>query len=139
MSIIAAIQTFIKTYSGLESGSVSIDKVGPGYVEYGIIPLPGQRIIEEDVLGNTVREYPFAFQTSALIDDDARRLLNSEFSENFSAWLESQTEAGTLPTLGTGQTATSIEETLSGALYAIGESGQAIYQIQCKLVYEQTA
>jgi len=139
MSIIAAIQTFIKTYSGLESGSVWIDKVGPDTVEYGIIPLPGQRIVDENIDGSSVREYPFALQTSTLTEDDARRLLNSEFSENFGAWLESQTEAGTLPTLGAGQTARSIEETLSGALYEQGESGQAIYQIQCKLTYEQEA
>ena len=139
MSVISAIRDFVADYDGLENDNVKIDSVGPDTVEYSIVPLPGQRIVTENIDGSSVREYPFAFRTSALTLDDGTRLVNSEFSENFAAWLESQTAAGTLPTLGTGQTATSIEETLSGALYEEGESGQAIYQIQCKLVYEQTA
>ncbi len=140
MSIISAVRDFIADYDGLQDGViVAIDSVGPDSVGYSIVPLPGQRIVSENIDGSSVREYPFAFRTSALTVDDGARLINSEFSEDFGAWLESQTAAGTLPTLGAGQTATSIEETLSGALYEEGESGQAIYQIQCKLVYEQTA
>jgi len=137
MSIISALQTFIKTYSGLESTSVWIDKVGPDTVEYGIIPIPGQRIVTEDIDGSSVREYPFALQSSVMTADDATRLANSEFFEEFADWLEAQTDAGTFPTLGTGQTATKIEATLGGALYEQGESQTAIYQIQCKLTFEQ--
>ncbi len=139
MSIISALQTFIKTYSGLENDHVFIDKTGPDTVEYGIIPIPGQRIVTENIDGSTEREYPFALQTSEMTADDASRLDNSEFFEEFADWLEAQTLAGTLPTLGAKQTATKIEATLGGALYEQGESGSAIYQIQCKLTYEQTA
>jgi len=139
MSIISALQTFIKTYSGIASLNVWIDKVGPDTIEFGIIPIPGPRIVVENIDGSSEREYPFALQSSVMTADDATRLANSEFFEEFADWLEAQTEAGTLPTLGTGQTATNIEATLGGALYEQGESGQAIYQIQCKLTYEQTA
>jgi len=138
MSVIGGIQTFIKTYSGLSNIGVWIDKVGPE-IEVGIIPIPGQRIVEENIDGSSIREYPFALQTCVLTADDAARLDNSEFFEEFSDWLESQTLAGTLPTLGSNQTATKIETTSSGALYEQGDSGTAIYQVVCKLTYEQTA
>ncbi len=136
MSIISGIQAFIKTYTGLSNIGVWIDKVGPD-IEVGIIPIPGSRVVEENIDGSSTREYPFALQTCALTADDAARLDNSEFFEEFSDWLESQTLAGTFPTLGSKQTATKIETTSSGALYEQGDSGIAIYQIICKLTYEQ--
>ena len=137
MSIINALQTFIKTYTGLDNTNVLIDKTGPETVEYGIFPIPGARIVEENIDGSSIREYPFALQSSVMTADDAARLENSEFFESFADWLESQTLAGTLPTLGAKQTATKIEATTGGALYEQGESNTGIYQIVCKLTFEQ--
>jgi len=140
MSIISGIQTFIKTCPSLENDKVMIDQSGPDTISYGIIPMPnGSIIVSENIDGSSTREYAFAFQTSAMTGDDAERLLNSEFQETFADWLETQSLAEILPTLGAKQTATKIEATDRGALFAQGESGTAIYQITCKLTYDQTA
>jgi len=48
MSIISALKTYIKTYTGLKTGApVWVDYIGPNPTEYAIIPLPGSKIIEQ--------------------------------------------------------------------------------------------
>jgi hypothetical protein len=65
------------------------------------------------------------------------RIENSGFYETLADWLEEQTKAGNLPTLDAGKTAESIEAVTWGFVYQQGESATGIYQITCKLVYEQ--
>ena len=140
MTIISALKTYIATYTGLETGFLlQTDHLNPDGTNYSIIPLPGTRIIEEDVIGNTTREYPFAVQSNRSTADELTRLENSGFCEEFADWLESQTDADVFPTLGTGKTPTKIEATVGGVLYEQGESDTGVYQIQCLLTYDQDA
>ena len=138
MSIIAGIRTYIATYSGLKAGApVWVDAIGPNPTEYAIIPLPGAKIVEQYINGGSLREYPFAFQSAEYTADNLERLENNGFFEAFSDWLESQTQAGVLPTLGAKQTPELIEAIGWGYLYEMGNSETGIYQVQCRLVYEQ--
>ena len=140
MSLLGAVQTYLKTYSELADGApVWVDFLGSDGTQYSVIPLPGARIISEDIIGNTEREFPFAFQSMESTADDLERLETAGFYESFADWLESQSKAGTFPTLETGQTATKIESTGWAFLYEQGVSDTGIYQIQCKLTYEQEA
>jgi hypothetical protein len=137
-SIITALRTYIATYSGLATGAaLSVDDIGSTPTEYAIVPLPGARIIETDLSGSTVREYPFAFQSTESTADDLERRQNNGFYENFADWLEAQTIAGVFPTLKTGKTPTKIETLGWGSLFEQGGSETGVYQIQCKLTYEQ--
>lgn len=139
-NIIEPIKTFIATYSGLTSGAaLMIDKLGAVPTEYSIMPLPGSKVIETYINGASKREYPFAFQATLSTADEAARIVNNGFFEDFAAWLESQTNAGTLPTMENGKTAESIEAVGWGFISEQGESETAIYQITCKLTYYQIA
>jgi len=138
MSMISAIKTYMKTYTGLITDApVWVDYLGPDPTEYTIIPLAGTRIIQEDITGKTLREYPFAFQSMESTADEKNRIAVQEFFEDLAAWFETQTLAGTFPTLAAGQTAEKIEALGWAYLFESGESGTGIYQIQCKLTYEQ--
>lgn len=140
MSVISAIQTYIKTYSSLVANApVWVDYIGKEPTQYAISQLPGSRIVENFIDGSTTREFPFAFELVEFTSDDATRLENLGFFEAFAEWLESQTKAGTLPTLATGKTAEKIEALGWGYLLDEGESGTGVYQIQCKLTYSQVA
>jgi hypothetical protein len=68
---------------------------------------------------------------------EAERLETIGFFESFSDWLQTQTDAGTLPDLDAGKTATGIEALGWGYMLEQGPSGTAIYQVQCKLYYKQ--
>jgi len=140
MSLISAVQTYIKTYSQLATNApVWVDYIGKTPTQYAISPLPGARIIETTITGKTTREFPFAFELVEFTADDAQRLENLGFFEAFADWLETQTNAGTLPTLASGKTSEKIEALGWGYLLDEGESGTGVYQIQCKLTYAQNA
>lgn len=138
--LLEAVQTYIKTYTGLASGApVWVEYLGVDPAQYAIIPLAGSRIVETYLNGGTLREFPFAFQAVLSSADDAARLAGNGFFEAFSDWLDAQTTAGVLPTLNASQTPEKIEALGWGAALQEGESGTAIYQVQCKLTYEQAA
>lgn len=140
MSIITALRTFIATYNGLATGAaLQVDQLGKEPTSYSIDPLPGARVVDTDILGNTTREYPFAFNSMESTAADLERQYNNEFFENFADWLDTQTKAGILPTLASGKTAEKIEALGWGYLFQEGESGTGIYQIQAKLTYKQNA
>lgn len=141
VSIVEAVRTYIATYSGLATGRpLWVDFLGDDPTAYAIIPLPGPKIIETYLNGGSIRAFPFAFQSMESTADDLERMENIGFYEAFSDWLEAQTLAGTLPTLPSSpkvKTATDIEAIGWGFLYQQGESTTGIYQIQCRLIYEQ--
>lgn len=140
MTLISAVQTYILTYTELVSGApVWVDFLNDQPTAYSIVPLPGTRALETYLDGSSLREFPFAFQIMESTADDAARLENIGFAEAFAAWLETQTKAGTLPTLGAGQVSYEIEATVWGFLFQQGQSETGIYQVSCRLVYEQAA
>ena len=140
MSVLSAVTTYIKEFSELATGApVWVDYLGGDPTQYSVTPLPGAHIISEDIIGNTEREFPFAFQSTESTADDLERLETANFYELFAMWLESQTKSGDFPTMEEGQYPTKIEALGWGFLYEQGVSDTGIYQIQCRLTYEQTA
>jgi hypothetical protein len=137
-SILSAIQSYLKTYTGLKSGAPTwVDYLGQSPTEYSIVPIPGSRVVESYINGGSLREFPFAIQSMESTADDANRLDVNGFYESLADWFETQTASGSLPTLATGKTPLSIEALGWGYLSEQGESQTGVYQIQCKLVYEQ--
>jgi len=138
MSVIAAVRTYLASYSGLKTGApLWVDYLGAANTEYAIIPLPGEKIVERYINGGSKREFPFAFQSMESTADDLERLENNGFYEAFADWLENQTGSGVLPTLASGKMAERIEAMGWGYLFEQGESSTGVYQIQCRLTYEQ--
>jgi hypothetical protein len=140
MSVIGALKGYIEGFAGLEEGApVWVNYLSVNPVEYAIVPLPGARIVTTDIIGNTEREFPFAFQSAESTADDLARLEDIAFFEAFAEWLDAQSEAGELPEMDEGQTPEKIEATGWGFLFEQGESNTGIYQIQAKLSYQQVA
>jgi hypothetical protein len=137
MSMIESVRDFLLTYAGMADAQIHVDALGSTPIEYAVIPLPGERKIATYLDGKTQREYPFLIQSVFSTSDEAERIENSGFYETLADWLEEQTESENLPNLGTGKTAESITAVSWGFVYEQGESGTGIYQITCKLVYEQ--
>jgi hypothetical protein len=138
MTIISALQTYIKTCYELKSGRpVWVNFLGTEITQYSIVPLPGSKVLESYVNGVKIMEYDFAFQSAESTADDLERLANIGFFEEFSDWMDLQTLSGNLPVLGTGKTAIAIEAVNGGYLFEEGNSETGIYQIECRLEYRQ--
>lgn len=139
-TMVSAIINYLDDYTGLESGApVWVNYLGVGGVQYTVVPIAGERIVETYITGATVREFPFAFQSVESTADQLARLESIGFYEAFSEWLDQQTIDGNLPTLDTGKTAIEISANTWGFLFEQGQSDNGIYQITCKLIYEQVA
>lgn len=138
MAVIDALRTYLATYSGLSAGApLWVGYLGPEGTEYAIIPLAGDKITERYINGSSLREFPFAFQSMESTADNLARLEAIGFYEAFADWMESQSDAGTLPSLGTKKTAERIEANGWGYLFEQGQSDTGIYQITCRLIYKQ--
>ncbi len=138
MSFIESLRTYLTGYTGLKSGApLWVDFLGPAPTQYAVVPMAGEKLIERYLNGNSLREYPFIFQSMESTADDLERLETLGFYEAFADWLESQTNLNVLQTLETKKTALSIEASGWAYLYEQGQSSTGIYQVQCKLVYEQ--
>jgi len=138
MTILDDLKTYLETYPALVANApLNIDTLGKTPTEYSIVPTPGTKILERYINNGSLREYSFALQSMEYTADNLARLENNGFYETFAEWLEDQNDAGILPTLDAGKTAETIEALGHGSLFEFGESSTGIYQIQCRLVYEQ--
>ncbi len=141
MSILSAVKTYMATNSDVSTGitagaEIGVDFLGPDKIGYSIVTMPGATKTPY-IAGGSERTFPFAFQATLFTADDTTRIENGGFFEDLSDWFDTQTEAGTLPTLPSGKTAEKIEALDGGYLYQEGQSGTGIYQIQCLLTYTQ--
>ena len=136
-SITQGIKTFLETYSPL-SGGVYVEFVGEQPTEYSVVMLPELEKIEEWIVSGGIYGRHFLLNMRAATNEDADRLINNGFYEDFAEWLRTQSDAGTLPDLPTGYTALSIEALSNGFLMESSEVlSTAVYSINCRLVYER--
>ena len=138
-TIIEALRTYINncSYLDADSGEVSINYMSSDPIQYGIFPLPGEKLIEKYIVSGGIFEYPFALRVNASNTDDYALLETQGFFEEFSAWLEENNDSGTFPALPTGKTAIKVEAQSNGYLIEQGESGTSIYEVPCTLIYEK--
>ncbi len=140
VKIVDALKSYLKTYSGIgSSGVVMVDFLSGQPTEYAISPQPGPVIVRECIDGRSERQFAFALQMMAYTADDAARIANNGFLEAVATWFESQTKAGTFPTLNSNQHPTKMEATTQPFLFQAGESGASVYQMTCVLLYDQDA
>lgn len=138
MTIIESIRTYLMGYSALKVGApLWVDFLGPKPTQYAILPSPGTKLIEECIDGSSSRAYPFVFQSVESTADDIARMATNGFYEALGEWFETQTEAGILPTMSVGKTPTAIETNNWATLFEQGQSDTGIYQVQCRLLYNQ--
>jgi hypothetical protein len=135
MSDISAIQNYLLTYQNLEADRpIWVEMLQPEPTAYTVFLVPGKQVMV-DLAGNKTVEYPFGFGATEALDENST-LQTAEFYEEFADWLESQSEAGILPTMDAGKTATWIEA-LDTATIIQRATTTGVFQILCKLTYEQ--
>jgi hypothetical protein len=136
-SITQGIREFLETYSPL-AGGVYVEFVGEQPTEYAVVMLPELEKIQEYIVHGGIYGRHFLLNMRAATNEDADRLINNGFYEDFAEWLETQSEAGTLPSLPTGYTALSIEALSNGFIMESSDVlSTAVYSINCRLVYER--
>ena len=105
-SIIEGIEQYFLNCDVLKDGCLRVDFLGNKPVEYAIEVLPCDPVLKRYVGGDTVRQYLFAFGSREYYSQERlQNIENSVFYENFSDWVEEQSQAGNLPELPEGMEA----------------------------------
>lgn len=113
---------------------IRVDYLGVEEVEYTIDSVPVEPIIQKYADGGALKQFVFVFGSREYYgSDEVQNMENSGFYEQFSKWLEEQSNLGVLPKLS-GKVARRIEATTQGYLFDSSEA-MARYQIQCRLTY----
>ena len=139
MTIIESIKQYIATCPYLEENStIHYNGTDLAIGDYSLDSIAEEIIEKQYLSGDSIRVYPFKFTFSGSMADDAERLNNNVFMENFVAWLESQSKNGILPNLGSNKDSFAINAVKWGYFnYLESPITSGKYQIECKLFYYQ--
>ena len=139
MNIIECLRDYVSQCPYLDefSESVNVDYLSDDYGSYSIEEVPTDPIVKRYLDGSTERQFDFIFCSRESYGADViQNIDNSGFYENFSDWIERNSDKGILPYLGDNRTALRIVTTTGGYAFAT-DINQARYQIQLKLIYLQ--
>lgn len=115
---------------------INIDFLPDDKREYSISMIPSTPVVKQYLDGTTRRQQLFYFGSSEYWDQTAlQNLANSGFYEQFADWIERQNKIRVFPELPEGMTPEKIECLTTGYLHSRDESGNAKYQIQCRITY----
>ena len=140
MKIIESVKNFILTCPHLaELAAVNVDFLPDSPDTYSIEEVPTNSVIQTYLDGSQERQYVFVFASRFYYSDETRNNIeNSGFYEDFSDWLDEQTEKGNFPVMREGFAPSKIEAMSSGYLFDVsGDLTNARYQIQCRLIYDK--
>lgn len=133
MSIIKALQDYLVTYEGMDLQPLATDLPGTGVSKYALAPSGNGKTIT-DIVGNKTFENNYVFYAKEAAANEADRLDNYDFLEDFSNWLEEQNDADNFPVLPAGYEVESIIVS-NVMLFDIDEDGTGLYQVQIKLIF----
>lgn len=134
--IIDSIRTYFLDCPLLENfAKLNVDFLGIDPTEYTIDSQPTSPVIKRYADGGTLKQYIFVFGSREYYGPDTlQNLENSGFYEQFSDWVEQQSDMGNLPKLSGNRRPLFMEVLTTGYLFDASEDN-ARYQIQCRLVY----
>ncbi len=137
-NIIKAIQKYILTCPLLDNEyRVNVDYLSES-MSYSIDPLPSQSTIAKYADGEKKKQYQFSLSSKELYDENARvNIENSGFYQAFEEWIEEQDDKEIYPILSNDdQEPYGLEVLTSGYIYDT-EGENAMYRIDCRLLYTQ--
>ncbi|ADY54711.1 hypothetical protein Sgly_0345 [Syntrophobotulus glycolicus DSM 8271] len=135
MSIIKALQDYLKTYGGMDMRPISevlTDQTRENASSYALAPSGNGKTVT-DIVGNKTFENNYVFYAKEAVADEIDRQENYDFLEDLSDWLDEQNDAGNLPELPGQYEAESLEVS-NVLLFDIDEDGTGLYQVQIKLI-----
>lgn len=140
MKIIESVKNFILTCPHLaELAAVNVDFLPDSPDTYSLEEVPVNSVIQTYLDGSQEKQFVFVFASRFYYSDETRNNIeNCGFYEDFSDWLDKQTEIGNFPIMRDGLTPSKIEAISSGYLFDVsGDLSNARYQIQCRLIYDK--
>lgn len=130
-SIIKAIREYIETCPYLHNGKIGVDYL-ENEMAYSIEPSPVSPVDTNFIDDSEIKQFAFIFASRESYGQETiQNMLNTEFYEDFSNWIEENNFNGVLPEVEGIET---IECLSTGYAYQTGID-TARYQIQLRITY----
>lgn len=138
---IKAVQEWLKTcplVAGQLGNNVAfhIDYLPEDTTQFSIEDSPGDPVLQEFFSGRRKAKNYVLASRMEYSESIAQQAANSGFWDDFTDWIEAQSDAHNLPDLGEGRTAERVAVTNSGYIVT-SEDGTCRFQIQIRLEYYQ--
>lgn len=138
---IKAVQEWLKTcplVAGQLGNNVAfhIDYLPEDTTQFSIENSPGDPVLQEFFSGRRKAKNYVLASRMEYSESIAQQAANSGFWDDFTDWIEAQSDAHNLPDLGEGRTAERVAVTNSGYIVT-SEDGTCRFQIQIRLEYYQ--
>lgn len=137
MSVLNCLRQWLLTCPLLEGQRLNVNFLGPDALDFDLVENPVPPILSTYLDGSTIRQKAVSLTS---VQDYSQDLLEqisaSGFWEEVTEWITARDEAGDLPQLDDGRTATGISVTSAPYLFSTTAT-TARYQLQLLLIYEQ--
>lgn len=137
MSVLNCLRQWLLTCPLLEGQRLNVNFLGPDALDFDLVENPVPPILSTYLDGSTVRQKAVSLTS---VQDYSQDLLEqisaSGFWEEVTEWITARDEAGDLPHLDNGRTATGVSVTSAPYLFSTTAT-TARYQLQLLLTYEQ--
>ncbi len=140
MTIIESVKRFILQCPYLdELKSVNVDFLSDKVNTYSIEELPTDTVRKKYLDGTKECQFVFALMARFTYNEEIKNNIeNSGFFEDFQNWLDECTENDIYPDMPDGMTPFEIKALTNGYLMGVGNNSRdAVYQIQCRLLYDK--
>lgn len=140
MSKHEAIMAWLADYMNtdeFESGGLRFENVTMTQGFRSVVPNAGDNFIKEDVTGNKLKEYVFAFIICESFDSEGYdyNLAAMDIGDNFNLWIEEQKEAKTYPDFGDNTYKYKLDALSNMADLAAVENEVAKYMLGVRIQY----
>lgn len=118
------------------AAGVTVDQLKGEFDQFSIDPLPGAKLLAEDLDGTRYREFPFTVSSFRCTAEEANRLESNGVFAALADWMEELTDGDQFPAMPGQAVAEELRCTSWGYLFQQeGDPTSAIYQISCVLRY----
>lgn len=135
MKVIEAIKEYINNCPALKEYNVNVNYLEDDFDSFSIEETPCNPVLKRYIDGSSERQCQFVFTSKEPYSADViSNIDNSNFYEEFSAWIENNNRNSILPVLEEGLESTKIK-IISSPYIITADEDKAVYQISLQLNY----
>jgi len=136
MSIIKALQDYLKSYDNMELREIQTmltDITLNVPSSYAVAPTGNSKVIT-DIAGNKTFQNNYVFYAKESAADEVDRQDNYDFLEDFCDWIEEQNDQSIFPALPENYEVEEINVS-NILLFDIEDDGTGLYQVQIQMIF----
>lgn len=137
-TMLQLLRTYFDNCPFFTNGRLEAECLPDGAFACSVDAAPASNVLEAYIDGSSLRDYFFYLRSeSEYPKATLQQIANCGVSERVAEWMEAQSAQGHLPVLPAGKVPVGLQVQDTIFLSKPASQEQGVYQIQCRLIYEQ--